>query len=251
MYIPFRSQRSGFLFLITMNDNFDQYAAKYDAWFLKNKNVLYSELKLVAHFLKNAGDTLSVGCGSGLFEMLLQQEYKITVKYGIEPSKSMAEIAVKRGMIVKIKTAKDADFGKNQYNTILFNGTAGYINDLQQAFNKTYKALRKGGRVVVIDVPKESSYALLYNLAKVLGTWDHPMLEGVHPPNPYPIEFVKLANWRTTNEKVNMLKNAGFTGFAFAQTLTRHPVYSDHAVEEPEEGYDRGDYVAICSYKNI
>jgi SAM-dependent methyltransferase len=232
-----------------MNEIFDQYAEKYDAWFLKNKNVLYSELKLVAHFLKNAGDTLSVGCGSGLFEMLLQQEYNITVKYGIEPSKSMAEIAGKRGMIVRIETAEDADFGQNQYDTILFNGTPGYIKDLKKAFSKTYQALRKEGRIVVIDVPKESSYALLYNLAKVLGTWDHPLLEGVQPKDPYPIEFVKAANWRTTTEKTSLLKEAGFSGFAYAQTLTMHPVYSDNMLEEPREGFDCGDYVAICAYK--
>ncbi|MBN1416121.1 MAG: class I SAM-dependent methyltransferase [Bacteroidales bacterium] len=232
-----------------MKNDFDQYAAEYDAWFLKNKNVLYSELKLVAHFLKNAGETLSVGCGSGLFEMLLQQEYNITVKYGIEPSKAMAEIADKRGMTVRIETAEDGDFGQNQYDTILFNGTPGYIKDLQKAFNKAYQALRKGGRIVVIDVPKESSYALLYNLAKVLGTWDHSLLEGVQPQDPYPIEFVKAANWRTTTEKTNLLLEAGFSDFAYAQTLTKHPVYSDDTLEEPMEGFDCGDYVAICAYK--
>jgi len=247
--MPFCSQRSGFYF-ITMNNNFDQYAAKYDAWFLKNKNVLYSELKLVAHFLKNNGHALSVGCGSGLFEMLLQQEYNITIKYGIEPSKAMAEIAGKRGMIVKTETAEAADFGEDQYSTILFNGTAGYINDLQKAFNKTYKALHRVGKVIVIDVPKESSYALLYNLAKTLGNWNHPLLEGVQPPDPYPIEFVKAANWRTTAEKTSLLKAAGFCDFTYAQTLTKHPVYSDNTLEEPREGFDCGDYVAICAYKN-
>ena len=30
------------------NNNFDQYAEKYDAWFLENTNVLYSEAALVA-----------------------------------------------------------------------------------------------------------------------------------------------------------------------------------------------------------
>lgn len=233
-----------------MNNTFDKYAIKYDKWFLKNKNVLYSELKLVAYFLKNAGDTLSVGCGSGLFEMLLQKEYNITIKNGIEPSKGMAEIAGKRGMVVELKTAEEADFGNSQFDTILFNGTTSYILNLQNIFEKAYAVLRNKGRIVVIDVPKESSYALLYNLAKVLGTWEHPLLKGVHPPDPYPIEFVNAANWRTTAEKTDMLKNAGFFDFAFAQTLTRHPVYSDNAVEEPREGYDCGDYVAICAYKN-
>ena len=232
-----------------MYNNFDQYAEEYDAWFLKNRNVLYSELKLVAYFLKNAGEALSIGCGSGLFEMLLQKETNIIIKNGIEPSKGMAEIARKRGMNVQMKTAEEADFGNNQYDTILFNGTTSYLSDLQTAFKKTYAALHNNGRVVVIDVPKESSYAMLYNLAKVLGTWEHPLLEGVHPPDPYPIEFVRIANWRTTVEKVTVLKNAGFTDFNYAQTLTRHPVYSDNAVEEPREDYDCGDYVAICAYK--
>lgn len=239
-----------FFIFITMKNNFDQYAEKYDAWFLKNKNVLYSELKLVAYFLKNAGDSLSVGCGSGLFEMLLQKEYNITIKNGIEPSKAMAEIAKKRGMIVELKTAEEADFGNNRFDTILFNGTPSYIKNLQKAFEKTYAALRNSGRIVVIDIAKESSYGLLYSLANVLDSWDHPLLEGVQPPDPYPIEFVKLANWRTTNEKVDMLKKAGFMGFAFAQTLTKHPVFSDNKLEEPKEGYDCGDYVAICAYKN-
>ena len=40
------------------------------------------------------------------------------------------------------------------------------------------------------------------------------------------------------------------SGFAFAQTLTKHPVYSDNTLEEPIEGFNCGDYVAICAYKN-
>ena len=53
-----------------MGKGFDEYAPAYDAWFLENRNVLYSEINLVAHVLKNPGRTLSVGCGSGLFETI-------------------------------------------------------------------------------------------------------------------------------------------------------------------------------------
>ena len=45
-----------------MGKGFDEYAPAYDAWFLENRNVLYSEINLVAHVLKNPGRTLSVGC---------------------------------------------------------------------------------------------------------------------------------------------------------------------------------------------
>ena len=61
---------------------FDEHAEKYDSWFLENKNVLYSEAKLVAHCLQNAGSIYSVGCGSGLFEKILEQEFDIQIKEG-------------------------------------------------------------------------------------------------------------------------------------------------------------------------
>lgn len=232
-----------------MGKGFDEYASKYDAWFLNNRNVLYSEVNLVEAMLHNAGHVLSVGCGSGLFEKILREERGITVSDGIEPSPGMAEIARKRGLNVTEATAEEADFGNGKYDTILFNGTPSYINGLREVVAKAYRALRPGGRVVMIDVPKESSYGLLYNLAKTLGTWDHPMLKGVSPRDPYPIEFVEVANWRTTAEKVEMLSEAGFTAMRFMQTLTRHPLCSDNEEEQPTDGCDSGDYVAISALK--
>jgi hypothetical protein len=101
----------------------------------------------------------------------------------------------------------------------------------------------------VIDVPKDGSFALLYNLAKTVGTWDHELFEGVKPNSVYPIEFVKDANWRTTQEKVDVLKNVGFQNYEYAQTLTTHPLYSNDAFEEPKDGYKSGNYVAIIAKK--
>lgn len=228
---------------------YDQYAKEYDAWFLKNENVLYSEVKLVAKFLKNAGNVLSIGCGSGLFEMILLNDFGIEVKNGVEPSEKMAEIARKRGMNVVIGSAEDDIFGQDKYDTLLYNGCPSYINDLQKSFDNAYKALKKGGKIIAIDVAKEGAYATLYNLAKTLGTWDHPLLKDVQPNDPYPIEFVKAANWRTTKEKVETMKKSGFSNFEYYQTLTTHPCYSNNAVEEPTEGFEKGNYVAVCGYK--
>lgn len=233
-----------------MSSKFNQYASEYDAWFLENENVLYSEVKLVAHFLENAGNVFSVGCGSGLFETILDKEFSISIKNGIEPSEGMASIAKERGLHVEITTAEEMVLENEKYDTLLFNGTPSYITNLQKAFDKSYKALRPGGKIVVIDVPKESSYGVLYNLAKAVGTWEHPLLEGIHPRNPYPIELVKVANWRTTAQKVEMLKKSGFDNLRFAQTLTKHPLHSNLVAEEPIEGFDCGDYVAICGIKS-
>lgn len=228
---------------------FDEHANTYDSWFFDNMAILESEVALVAHALQDTGRTLSVGCGSGLFEMLMKRDYGIVVAEGIEPSEGMADIARKRGMNVRIGTAEDTDFGEGEFDTVLFNGSPGYITDLDKAMCSAFKALKPGGHVVVVDVPKEGSYALLYNLAGQLGTWNHPLLQGVKPSHPYPIEFVVGANWRTTQEKVACLKRVGFTNFTYAQTLTRHPCFANTQKEEPVAGYDRGDYVAIRAQK--
>ncbi len=232
-----------------MGKGFDEYAATYDAWFLDNPNVLESEVRLVASTLRNAGRALSVGCGSGLFEKIMRDEFGITVTDGVEPSPAMAEIARKRGMDVTEATAEEFDYPAGEYDTILFNGSPSYITDLDTVLSKVYAALKPGGRVVLVDVPKESTYGLMYNLAKALGTWDHPLLEGAYPPNPYPIEFVNVANWRTTAEKIALLEKNGFRNIESAQTLTTHPLYSDLAAEEPVPGHDRGDYVALTAIK--
>lgn len=232
-----------------MGKNFDEYAATYDAWFLDNPNVLYSEVALVASTLRDAGRVLSVGCGSGLFEKIMRDEMGIDVRDGVEPSPAMAEIARKRGMSVTEATAEDFDYPAGVYDTIIFNGSPSYITDLDTVLRKVYAALPEGGRVVLVDVPKESTYGLMYNLAKALGTWNHPLLEGTYPPNPYPIEFVNVANWRTTAEKISLMEKNGFRDLTSAQTLTTHPLYSDLATEQPIPGHDRGDYVAVTGWK--
>lgn len=232
-----------------MGQGFDQYAPVYDEWFLKNRNVLFSEVHLVASTLRKARHVLSVGCGSGLFEKIMREQFGNTVSDGIEPSPGMAEIARQRGLNVTVISAEDYEFPKDKYDTILFNGSPSYIRDLEGVLRKVYEALPAGGRVILVDVPKESTYGIMYNLAKALGTWDHPLLEGTYPPDPYPIEFVKEANWRTTAEKADMLKRIGFTGLTYSQTLTSHPLYSNVALEMPSPGHDRGDYVAITATK--
>ncbi len=228
---------------------FDEYADQYDIWFLKNKNVLDSEVALLAHFLDNPGRGISVGCGSGVFEKLLQQDYGIEIKEGVEPADGMREIAIKRGLDVRPGTAEDVLLEPGAFDTVIFNGTPSYVGDLKKAFENAFNALKKGGKLLVLDVPKESSYGLLYNLGKEIGSWDHPYFENAAPENVYPVEFIQAANWRSTPEKVTLLKNVGFKEFNFAQTLTKHPAYSNIEKEQPVEGYDRGDYVCICAIK--
>jgi len=228
---------------------FDEHAEKYDAWFLKNIKVLESEVLLIKRFLASPGKSLSIGCGSGLFEHILRNQHGIDIHFGVEPAADMARIAEMRGMEVKNGVAEDLPFGADEFDTALMNGTPSYIDDLQKALQEAHRVLKPRGRIVVADVPAESSYGLLYRLAGIHGSWDDPLLTKAAPSNPYPVEFTLAANWRTTEEKAEMLRGAGFADLEYAQTLTCHPKYSNDSVEEPIEGFDRGDYVAIGARK--
>ena len=121
--------------------------------------------------------------------------------------------------------------------------------NLKQAFSEAYRVVKSGGAIVVADVPAESSYGLLYQLASTKGSWGDPYLRSLAPRDPYPVEFAAAAKWRTTQEKIDLLLSVGFVDLEYAQTLTLHPKYSNEVVEQPVEGYDRGDYVAIRARK--
>ena len=231
-----------------MKPKFDGYAAQYDAWFIENDNLFQSELRL---FQRALGDisgqrVLSVGCGSGLFESMIDH----SGIEGIEPSRDMGAIAQKRGInVVQFGAIEDAELEENAYDVIYLNGSSSYIEDLAYAFNICKKALKPNGKFISLDVPKESAFGFMYLLAKNVGTFEHPYLEGVMPKLPYPLELCCAGVWHSTEEKIDVLKSLGFHDFDFYQTLLKNPMYTNEDVEEVASGYQSGGYVAIIAHK--
>ena len=231
-----------------VKQKFDGYADQYDEWFIKNDKLFTSELRL---FLKVLGDIegkrlLSVGCGSGLFESYID----CSNVEGIEPSEDMGKIAEKRGVnVIKYGMIEDVDLPENTYDIIYFNGSSSYMEDLTPVYEKSLRALTEGGKLILLDVPKESAFGLMYLLGKSLGTYDHPYLEGTMPELPYPLALASSGVWHSTEEKIEVLKNLGIKDFDFYQTLVKNPLYTNEEPEEVSEGYKSGGYVAIIAKK--
>ena len=228
---------------------FDGYADKYDEWFMKNDKLFTSELRL---FEKVLGDIqgkklLSVGCGSGLFESYIDSS---NIE-GIEPSEDMAEIARKRGInVIKIGLIEDVDLPEEKYDIIYFNGSSSYMEDLSPVYGKCLCALKANGRLILLDVPKESAFGFMYLLGKSLNTYDHEYLNVAMPELPYPLALASSGVWHTTEEKINVLKELGISRFSYYQTLVKNPLYTNEEPEEVIEGYKSGGYVAIIAEKN-
>lgn len=116
-------------------------------------------------------------------------------------------------------------------------------------YEKSLKALKEGGKLILLDVPKESAFGFMYLLGKSLGTYDHEYLEGTMPELPYPLALASSGVWHSTEEKIDVLKNLGIKNFSFYQTLVKNPMYTNEEPEEVVEGYKSGGYVAIIAEK--
>lgn len=227
---------------------FDGYAEQYDEWFMKNEHLFTSELRL---FQKALGDItgkklLSVGCGSGLFESYID----CTNVEGIEPSEDMGKIAEKRGVrVICYGLIEDVDLPEKSYDIIYFNGSSSYMEDLAPVYGKCLRALKDGGKLILLDVPKESAFGMMYLLGKSLNTYDHEYLKDTMPALPYPLALAASGVWHSTEEKINVLKDLGITKFTFYQTLIKNPLYTNEEPEEVAEGYKSGGYVSIIAEK--
>jgi hydroxymethylpyrimidine/phosphomethylpyrimidine kinase len=218
---------------------FEETAEDFDSWFNKNRVIFESELLAEKHFLVNPENAVSIGVGSGLFAS------KLGIKYGVEPAKEMAELARNRGIEVKIGTAENAPFPDERFDTVLLSTVLSYADNPQQVVNEAFRILKPGGYIVVSFLTREGSYAMMYDLAYLRGKHDPE----ISPKYPYPIKFIKGTHWLSTNEVSNLLQNADFINLRYVQTLTKHPRYTNDEIEEPVEGYKKGDYIVIQGKK--
>jgi ubiquinone/menaquinone biosynthesis C-methylase UbiE len=218
---------------------FEDAAWDFDSWFSKNEVVFESELRAEKHFLTDPENAVSIGVGSGLFAS------RLGIKYGVEPAEEMAKLARERGIEVKHGTAEHVPFPDERFATVLLSTVLSYADDPQQALNEAFRILIPGGQVIVSFLTREGSYALMYSLAYLRGQHDPE----ISPKHPYPVKFIGGAGWLSTGEVTAMLQKAGFIDLEYVQTLTRHPKYTNDGIEEPVEGWDKGDFIVVRGRK--
>lgn len=239
------------------NDGFE--LDRFERHYTERPNVTESRLRLIwaALTTKLPGRTLSIGAGTGDVEAALRDRFGFTVDTIIEPSEALLPALRSKGFNTYAGIAEDYPYEPQTFDTIYYNGSSfGFIDDenLEPTFAKNYEALRPGGRLILSDVPKESSLGIV-----LLTILNHPDIDR----EPYRdllkgTAFFDLAdggvptykpNWHVIPYYIDVLKRVGFTNLQFKQTVLANTTYQDDTVEDPVPGYDKGNYVAIIAEK--
>jgi SAM-dependent methyltransferase len=172
---------------------FDNLVNDYEAWFEKHPKIYEEEVKTIKTLLPK-GKGIEIGVGTGRFAAPLG------IKFGIEPSKKMAEVAKKRGIEVVNITAEEMDF-KEEFDFALIVTTICFVKDPLKTLQNTYKALKKGGFVIVAFVDLNSPLGRFYE------------------KNKFKSKFYKGATFFTKDDIIDLLTKVGFRDFECVENL--------------------------------
>ncbi|EDM23603.1 class I SAM-dependent methyltransferase [Caminibacter mediatlanticus] len=135
-----------------------------------------------------------IGVGTGRFAKSLG------IKRGCEVSKSMGEIAKKRGIEVDFIEAEKLDF-KEEFDFILMVTTICFVKNSKKVIKNCYNALKSGGYLLSAFVDKDSSFGKFYLKNKDKS------------------KFYKDATFFSKDEIIILMKEAGFKDFECVENL--------------------------------
>jgi SAM-dependent methyltransferase len=206
---------------------FEQYAARYEDWFVKHRFAYEAELRAVKAQLPESENSISIeiGVGSGRFAAPLG------IVLGVEPSAKMRAIAKRRGIEVIGAVGEALPFGNSTFEIALLVTTICFVDDLETAFNEAYRILKPDGCLVIGFIDRDSPVGRLYERHKE---------ESV---------FYRVARFYTTEEVVSILEKTGFKGFSFSQTIF-HDLTEINEVESVKAGYGEGSFVVVKAKKS-
>jgi len=199
---------------------FEKYADQYEQWFVQYRRVYEAELRAVRGMIPTGGLGLEVGVGTGRFAGPLG------IKSGVEPSKSMADIARKRGIQVLNAVAEELPFGDSRFDFILMVTTVCFVDNIGKSLEEAHRVLSDGRAIIIGFVDRNSKMGQIYLERKE---------ENV---------FYKKATFFSVDELVEHMNNAGFTDPRFKQTIFGN--LGETAEDEPvRPGYGEGSFVVI------
>jgi SAM-dependent methyltransferase len=205
-------------------NDFDRNVQQYEEWFVDNPIAYVSELHAVQELLPMNGSGIEIGMGTGRFSAPLG------IVQGVEPSRSMAEVAKKKGLDVVFGVAENLPYKDSGFDFCLMVTTVCFLDDIDLAFQEAYRVLKPSGSFIIGFVDKNSPIGRAYEQRKNES------------------QFYKAATFYSVDELLVHLKKAGFLKFRFCQTLFG-PLQDMQEPSEVKEGFGEGSFVVIRADK--
>jgi len=200
---------------------FDEQANDYDAWFEEHRGLYLAELEAVRGVTPAGGSGVEIGVGTGRFAAPLG------IRIGIEPAPRMAELARQRGIEVLEYSAEALPFADGSFDFAVMVTVVCFLNDAGRAFREARRILKPHGILVIGFIDRESELGRRYSRKKDQS------------------RFYRDATFYSVSELEALLTKAGFSCFAYRQTLMPGET-TDLTVLE---GHGSGGFVAVQAHK--
>ncbi|MEA3328869.1 MAG: methyltransferase domain-containing protein [Candidatus Omnitrophota bacterium] len=205
-----------------MNDIFNCYYKKYDAWYDKNRFAYLSEIETIKKVLPKKGRGLEIGVGTGRFAAPLG------ITTGIDPSENMLGVAKEKGINVHLGFGEHLPFKNAAFDYVMIVITLCFVQNPEKVLKESRRVLRKGGNIIVGIVDKNSFLGKFYQKKKSI--------------------FYKQANFFSVKEVAGLLKITGFNRFSYYQAVFQLPDRMN-SIENPQKGFKKGGFVVIKAGK--
>ena len=204
---------------------FEKFALEYDQWFEHHAVEYEQELIAIRDLLPKVGKGIEIGAGTGRFTQPLG------ISLGIEPSKTMREIAIGRGVNVIAGTAESIPVGDGLYDYVLMVTTVCFLDTPEIAFREVHRILKADGFIIVGLIDRDSKLGKEYE------------------ENKNESKFYRDARFHSVNEVQKDLKKAGFSNIEYVQAIL--PGDADGNYEpKVKQGYGEGSFVVLRGQKH-
>ncbi len=203
---------------------FETDADQYEAWFEHNAAAYQSELQAVRQLLPGQGDGIEIGAGSGRFSAPLG------IRFGIEPARSMAQKARKRGIDVIRGIGEILPFRDERFDFALMVTTLCFLDNPEKAFFEIHRILRPEGAVLIGFLDKQSILGRIYLINKAKS------------------RFYREAEFYSADGVRDLLIKTGFSQITAVQTLFS-PLEMITRVEPVQSGTGDGSFVVVKANK--
>jgi SAM-dependent methyltransferase len=202
---------------------FEEHTAQYESWFERHRFAYESELLAVRSLLPKNGRGVEIGVGSGRFAAPLG------IRYGVEPSRKMREIALRRGIVAVKGVAEKLPYEDSSFDYALLVTTICFLDDVGKAVQEAQRVITPGGSILIGFVDRESRLGRFY-------------LEHRHEN-----VFYSDAVFYSVDEVVDHLRHSGFSDFIFVQTIFKS-LHEVRSIEPVKEGYGEGSFVVVKGF---